>query len=103
MHDLRRWPRKNDAASVAARQDALRPLLDGDGEVFAHDIQPWARAAEMVTGVAVVPVSVVGPLEISLGRYELEEPLGKLVEVDRSPERVYVPLAHTEGGLSASL
>src|SRR5207302_6353275 len=28
---------------------------------------------------------------------------GKLVGVDRAPEQVYVPLAHTEGGLSASL
>jgi hydroxymethylglutaryl-CoA reductase (NADPH) len=103
MTTLRRWPRKNDPASVAARQEALRPLVPGDGEVFAHDVQPWARAAEMVTGVAVVPVSVVGPLAISLGVYELEEPMGRLVEVDRAPDEVYVPLAHTEGGLSASL
>src|SRR5919202_4433056 len=103
MHDLRRWPRKNDPASVAARQEALRPLLDGAGEVFAHDLAPWAGAAEMVTGVAVVPVSVVGPVVVELGEYELEEPFGRLAETGRAREEVYVPLAHTEGGLSASL
>src|ERR671932_1483444 len=57
----------------------------------------------MVTGVAGIPVSVVGPLEISLGEYELEEPIGRVTETGRAREQVYVPLAHTEGGLSASL
>jgi hydroxymethylglutaryl-CoA reductase (NADPH) len=56
-----------------------------------------------VTGVAVIPVSVIGPLEIELGEYELEEPFGRVVETGRSADRVYVPLAHTEGSLSASL
>jgi hydroxymethylglutaryl-CoA reductase (NADPH) len=45
----------------------------------------------------------VGPLPIELGQYELEEPAGRVVERGRSHERVYVPLAHTEGGMSASL
>ena len=53
-----RWPRKNDPASIRARQEALG--LDGD--VASHDLTPWARAQESLTGVAVVPVSVVGPL-----------------------------------------
>src|SRR5256885_4472924 len=57
----------------------------------------------MLTGAAVIPVSVVGPLELELGEYELEEPFGRLAETGRRRERVYVPLAHTEGGLSASL
>jgi hydroxymethylglutaryl-CoA reductase (NADPH) len=99
--ELRNWPRKNDPESVRARQAELAELVDG--EVFAHDLEPFARAQEAVTGVAVIPVSVIGPLSISLGEYELEEPIGKVVEVSRAREDIYVPLAHTEGGLSASL
>src|SRR5262249_59170708 len=57
----------------------------------------------MLTGAAVVPVSVVGPLELELGEYELEEPFGRVTETGRTRDQVYVPLAHTEGGLSASL
>src|SRR3989449_10350774 len=57
----------------------------------------------MLTGAAVLPVSVVGPLEVELGTYELEEPFGRVSETGRSQEQVFVPLGHTEGGLSASL
>src|SRR3954463_5270465 len=99
--DLRRWPRKNDADSISARQAQLAERVDG--EVFSHDLAPFAKAQETVTGVAVIPVSVVGPLEVELGEYELEEPFGRVTENGRSREQVYVPLAHTEGGLSASL
>ncbi|MDQ3823103.1 MAG: 3-hydroxy-3-methylglutaryl-CoA reductase [Actinomycetota bacterium] len=94
-----RWPRKNDPASIRARQEALG--LDGD--VTAIDLTPFANAQEMLTGAAVVPVSVVGPLVVSLGDYELTEPEGVVVERARATEEVFVPLAHTEGGLSASL
>src|SRR5438876_99132 len=97
--DLRRWPRKNDPDSVRTRQQALG--LDGD--VTAIDLAPFASAQEMLTGAIVIPVSVVGPLDVSLGEYELEEPRGRVVETARASQRVYVPLAHTEGGLSASL
>jgi len=97
--ELRRWPRKNDPESIRARQEALG--LDGD--VTAIDLTPFAKAQEMLTGAAVIPVSVVGPLEIDLGEYELEEPFGRVAETGRSQDQVYVPLAHTEGGLSASL
>ncbi len=100
--ELRRWPRKNDPASIKNRQDELRALTQ-DGEVFSHDLAPFAGAQEAVTGVAVIPVSVIGPLDIELGEYELEEPFGRLAETGRTADRVYVPLAHTEGGLSASL
>jgi hydroxymethylglutaryl-CoA reductase (NADPH) len=100
--ELRRWPRRNDADSIRARQTALRELTDDSG-VFWDDLSPWAAAQEAVTGVAVIPVSVIGPLDVSLGEYELEEPIGRLAEVGRRQEQVYVPLAHTEGGLSASL
>src|SRR5438552_3663988 len=94
-----RWPRKNDAASIRARQQALGL----GGEVASHDLTPWARAQEALTGVAVIPVSVVGPVVVHLGDYELTEPDGEIVERGRAAEEVFVPLAHTEGGLSDSL
>jgi hydroxymethylglutaryl-CoA reductase (NADPH) len=100
--DLRRWPRKNDPASIKARQDELRGLTQ-DGEVFWDDLEPFTRATELLTGVAVLPVAVVGPLQIELGEYELAEPEGRVEERARSSEGVYVPLANTEGGLSISL
>ena len=101
--ELRRWPRKNDPDSIKARQEALASRLDGGPEVFEHDLEPFARATEALTGVAVVPVAVVGPIDVELGEYELEEPEGRLVERARARDGVYVPLANTEGGLSISL
>jgi hydroxymethylglutaryl-CoA reductase (NADPH) len=95
----RRWPRKNDPDSIRARQDALGL----NGPVTSIDLAPFATANEMLTGAAVIPVSVVGPIEVELGDYELEEPFGRVAETARGREAVYVPLAHTEGGLSASL
>src|SRR4051794_7424029 len=97
--DVRRWPRKNDAESIRSRQEALGL----DGEVTAINLEPFTRAQEMLTGAAVIPVSVVGPLELELGDYELREPGGEVVETGRKRDSVFVPLAHTEGGLSASL
>ncbi len=89
-----RLPRKNDAASIAARRAALG--LDGD-----VDLSAYAKAAESVTGTAVIPVSVA-ELRVSLGQYVLTED-GEVVESGRAEEEVVVPLAHTEGGLTASL
>ena len=94
-----KWPRKNDAESIAGRQEALGL----DGAVTGIDLDPFARAQEMLTGAAVIPVSVVGPIQLELGEYELREPDGELAETGRSQDSVFVPLAHTEGGLSASL
>src|SRR5207247_7499683 len=94
-----KWPRKNDAESIRARQEALGL----DGNVTEIDLEPFVRAQEMLTGAAVIPVSVVGPLELELGEYELREPGGELAETGRVNDSVFVPLAHTEGGLSASL
>ena len=101
--NARRWPRKNDPESIRQRQEALRPAVGQDGEVFWGALEPWTRAQEALTGVAVIPVGVVGPLVLELGEYELEEPAGRVVERSRSRDEVFVPLAHTEGGLSASL
>jgi hydroxymethylglutaryl-CoA reductase (NADPH) len=89
-----RLPRKNDPASIAERRALLG--LDGDADLTAY-----ARAAESVTGVAVIPVSVA-QLRIALGEYELSE-AGDVVETGRADEDVVVPLAHTEGGLTASV
>ena len=97
-----RWPRKNDPESIRARQDELRARTE-DGEVFWDDLQPFANATEALTGVAVVPVAVVGPLRIALAEYELTEPEGKVEERSRAQEDVFVPLANTEGGLAISL
>jgi hydroxymethylglutaryl-CoA reductase (NADPH) len=99
----RRWPRRNDAESIKARQEALRDSVGADGEIFWDDLQPFARATEALTGVAVIPVAVVGPLDVELGEYELAEPDGRVVERGRTRESVYVPLANTEGGLAISL
>src|SRR5437763_1136697 len=93
-----RWPRKNDEASIRTRQEALGV----DGLVTSIDLAPFASAAESVTGVAVIPVSVVAPLVVSLGEYELTDD-GEVRETGRSQEEIRVPLAHTEGGLTASM
>jgi hydroxymethylglutaryl-CoA reductase (NADPH) len=97
--ELKRWPRKNDPGSIAARQKELG-LTDGVTQI---DLSPFVNAQEMLTGAAVLPVSVVGPVELELGEYELEEPFGRVSETGRRKDQVFVPLAHTEGGLSASL
>jgi hydroxymethylglutaryl-CoA reductase (NADPH) len=99
--ELRRWPRKNDPDSIRARQEALDGRVER--EVFEHDLTPWAKAQEALTGVSVIPTAVIGPLTISLGRYELSEPDGAVVERGREVENVFVPLAHTEGSMSDSL
>jgi hydroxymethylglutaryl-CoA reductase (NADPH) len=97
-----RWPRKNDPDSIRARQDELRQRTQ-DGEVFWDDLQPFAGATEALTGVAVVPVAVVGPLPVDLAAYELTEPEGRVEERSRAREEVFVPLANTEGGFAISL
>jgi hydroxymethylglutaryl-CoA reductase (NADPH) len=88
-----RLSRKNDPDAVRSRQQAL-----GLPEV---DLEPYAKAAEAVTGLLSIPVSVAR-LAVSLGKYELSED-GEVVERGRADEDVVVPLAHTEGGLTASV
>jgi hydroxymethylglutaryl-CoA reductase (NADPH) len=93
-----RWPRKNDAASIDARRRAMG--LDGS-LVTSVDLEPFASAAESLVGVAVIPVSAV-PVTVELGAYELSGD-GDVIETGRDTETVHVPLAHTEGGLTASM
>src|SRR5438309_7421274 len=69
--------------------------------VTSIDLEPFASAAESLVGVAIIPVSAV-PVEIELGTYELGGE-GQIVEHGRATETVRVPLAHTEGGLTASM
>jgi hydroxymethylglutaryl-CoA reductase (NADPH) len=95
----KRWPRKNDPDSIKERQTTLGL----NGGVTGIDLSPFVNAQEMLTGAAVIPVSVVGPVEVELGEYELEEPFGRVTETGRSQDQIFIPLAHTEGGLSASL
>jgi len=92
-----RWPRKNDPASIRSRQK----LLGLDGLVTSIDLAPFAEAAEALTGVAVIPVSVC-PIRIELGAYELSK-AGDVLETGRAEEDVHVPLAHSEGSLTLSM
>jgi hydroxymethylglutaryl-CoA reductase (NADPH) len=92
-----RWPRKNDAASIRARQE----IVGVDGLVTSIDLAPFSQAAEAVTGVAVIPVSIC-PIDLELGEYALSEE-GDVVEAGRGDETVHVPLAHTEGSLTLSM
>jgi hydroxymethylglutaryl-CoA reductase (NADPH) len=93
-----RWSRRNDASSIEQRREAMG--VNG-GLVTSIDLEPFASAAESLVGVAVIPVSAV-PIEIALGEYELSDE-GDVVETGRGTETVRVPLAHTEGGLTASM
>ncbi len=93
-----KWPRKNDAGSVQARREVMGVT---DGLTTSVDLEPFSAAAESLVGVAVIPVSAA-PLTIDLGEYELSD-TGAVVETGRVQDTVHVPLAHTEGGLTASL
>src|SRR5690349_589565 len=57
-----RLPRKNDPDSVRARQEMF--------DLPDVDLSAYARAAESVTGLVSIPVSLA-QLHVSLGEYEL--------------------------------
>ena len=97
--DVPKWPRKNDPDSIRARQEALGL----DGEVTGVDLAPFVGAQEMLTGAVAIPVAVCRPARDRARRVRAREPDGALVETGRAQDSVFVPLAHTEGGLSASL
>jgi hydroxymethylglutaryl-CoA reductase (NADPH) len=71
------------------------------GLVTSVDLEPFAGAAESLVGVALIPVSAA-PVQIELGSYVLTDD-GAPYETGRTTETVHVPLAHTEGGLTASM
>lgn len=99
------WPHKNGTEDIKERQQRLRPLLGEEASLLYEPPVPMAvlgRFQECVTSHVVLPVGIVGPLRIEMGRYELGRQ-GEMVEKGREEENVFVPLAHTEGGLSASL
>jgi hydroxymethylglutaryl-CoA reductase (NADPH) len=91
------WPRKNDRASIRARQE----LTGVQGLPLSVELDAFVDAAEALTGVAVIPVSVC-PIRIELGSYELDED-GLVVERGRGEEEIFVPIAHTEGSLTLSM
>jgi hydroxymethylglutaryl-CoA reductase (NADPH) len=91
------WPRRNDPASIRARQE----LTGIEGLPASVDLEPFVDAAEALTGVAVIPVSVC-PIRIELGSYQLDDD-GAVIERGRGENDVLVPLAHTEGSLTLSM
>jgi hypothetical protein len=46
------------------------------------------NGTEALTGVAPVPVAVVGPIDLELREYKLEEPEGRLVERTRAKDNL---------------
>src|SRR5581483_3058389 len=104
---LPHWPRANRAEQIADRQTRLRTLPHW--QTTSHHVLEWPVAAEVLanfqeclSGHLVLPVGVVGPLSVNLGQYSLTED-GTVREDSRQDDQVFVPLAHTEGGLSASI
>ncbi|MDA8194466.1 MAG: 3-hydroxy-3-methylglutaryl-CoA reductase [Thermaerobacter sp.] len=102
-----RWSHRNHPGAIRQRQQMIRALptwLPEDERTFAWAVDPerLMRHQEALTGQMVFPVSVVGPLRVRLGRYQVEES-GSLTPVDRYQDDVLIPLVHTEGGLSASM
>src|SRR6516164_1017322 len=81
----RAWPRKNTPEQIQARQDILRglPTWDAANEfVFDWPVPPTSLTGliEALTAHMVLPVSVVGPLRLTLGSYHIDEADGRLVE-----------------------
>ena len=100
-----RWPRGNKPEWIAERQEALRALPHWDAEhqhVLDGPLSALTPFQECLTGQMTLPVGVVGPVLLNCGQYQCD-PRGKLHELGREDRQVYVPLAHTEGGLSASI
>ncbi len=102
------WPHRNPPQQIAERQARLRALPNWDPRddfVFEWPRSPaeFAPLIESLTAHVALPVSVVGPLRVELGRYETAASGGRLNEIGRAAEELFVPLAHSEGGLAASL
>ncbi len=100
------WSHRNHRQAIEDRQRALRRLprwQSEDERIFEWDVDPdkLAPFMESLTGQMVMPVSVVGPAHIEMGRHEWQD--GHFKELERFADDVYIPLAHTEGGLSMSM
>ncbi|PSR21603.1 MAG: 3-hydroxy-3-methylglutaryl-CoA reductase [Sulfobacillus acidophilus] len=103
---IKHWSHRNHPEAIEARQQFLRDLPqwhNEDERIFDWSVDPTQLSPflEALTGQMVMPVSVVGPAHLDLGRYQWRQ--GQFVESDRYQDDVYVPLAHTEGGLSMSM
>jgi hydroxymethylglutaryl-CoA reductase (NADPH) len=101
-----RWSHRNHEEAIRARQAVLRNLpqwQDEDERLFDWQVDPdkLSPFLESLTGQMVMPVSVVGPSRIEMGQYRWEG--GEFRETSRCEDSVYIPLAHTEGGLSMSM
>lgn len=103
-----RWTHRNHLEAIRERQEFLRKRPNWnqteDACVFDWAVNPERLASfqECLTGQMVLPVGVVGPLVLEMGTYHHDID-GRLLEDGRVSDRVWVPLAHTEGGLSASM
>ncbi len=102
-----RWSHRNHEGAMTRRQARLRRLAGWQSE--SESLFDWAvppdqlgRYQECLTGQVVLPVGVVGPMAIELGRYRTGTD-GEVEEIERYRDSIYVPLAHTEGGLSTSM
>ena len=107
VRPLPRWPRANRREMIHQRQDQLRTLPHWPPA--HHHVLSWpvstdvlSNFQECLTGHMVLPVGVVGPLGINLGDYTLDD-VGNIREEGRKEDQIFAPLAHTEGGLSASV
>ncbi len=102
-----RWPHRNHQAAILHRQQVLSQLPqmnEDDQQIFSWSVKPEILAPfqECLSGEMVLPVGVVGPLVMNMGIYDRSSS-GELQERSRQTEKVFVPLAHTEGGLSESM
>jgi hydroxymethylglutaryl-CoA reductase (NADPH) len=101
-----RWSHRNHREAILERQRVLRQLPQWrpeDERVFEWAVAPERLAPfqESLTGQMILPVAVVGPVAMEYGRYRWVQ--DQLVSCERRQETVFVPLAHTEGGLSVSM
>lgn len=101
-----RWSHRNHEEAIQARQQVLRAQpqwREEDERLFDWSVHPEQLSPflESLTGQMVMPVSVVGPSRVEVGQYQWEH--GEFREMSRTLDDVYIPLAHTEGGLSMSM
>ena len=90
-------------ATTPTRSAGGRTRSDWTASSSTIDLAAYTTAQEALTGVAVIPVAVVGPLLIELATYELQEPEGDLVETDRTTEDgLRAPGAHGRRALGVA-